>query len=299
MEIGKKLQVIYLPGTWGNTVRWMLDRFYKDSNFTHLDSPWDKDSRTHGFGQTQYNKKFFRGLPVTGSVFDPDPEADKILISFNPNDHVFIERCAFYRIPGMETEQNRHASLISSADPAFVKTQFNGATQSKSVAKELMKIRFYDIELHTWYNGMKDMMKLKEYYKFDINALSDYGKLITELSAISKRFDLHLDIDDAVIRNVVDVIKNQLVVLTKDRHKEILKAIRSGENLKCSECDIIEQAYIEVELEKQHGLIFPYGTNWFNDTSQINDFIQTYPKYLRDNDRKLPWHERVKIDKQN
>ena len=70
-------------------------------------------------------------------------------------------------------------------------------------------------------------MKVKEYYKFNINALSDYGKLTTELSAISKRFDLQLDIDDAVIRNVVDGIRNQLVVLTKDRYKEILKAKRA------------------------------------------------------------------------
>ena len=146
---------------------------------------------------------------------------------------------------------------------------------------------------------MNKMMQVKDYYQFDINALSDCNKLSYEFEQISKRFGLNLDIDSAVINNVVEGIKNEFVVLTKDRYKKILQAIKTSENLQCDTCDIVEQAYIEVQLEKEHGLIFPYGTNWFNDTAQINDFIQTYPKYLRDNDRKLPWHERVKIDKQN
>ena len=299
MEVGKKIQVIYLPGTWGNTVRWMLDRFYKDSNFSHVDSPWDKDMRTHGFKQTRYNKKFFKGLPIKGSVYDPDPESDKIIISYDPIDYMFVERCKFYRIPSMDTEQNRYQSLISLADPDFIKKQFNGPTHSKSVAKELLKIHFYDIELHKWYNEMNKMMQVKEYYQFDINALSDYNKLAYEFEQISKRFGLNLDIDSSVINNVVEGIKNEFVVLTKDRYKKILQAVKAGENLECNTCDIVEQAYIEVELEKEHGLIFPYGTNWFNDTAQINDFLQTYPDYLRKHDKKLPWHERVKIDKQN
>ena len=43
------IQVIYAPGTFGNCVRWMFDRFTKGTNFKGIDSPWDKDHRAHGF----------------------------------------------------------------------------------------------------------------------------------------------------------------------------------------------------------------------------------------------------------
>ena len=52
------IQVIYAPGTFGNCVRWMFDRFTKGSNFEGIDSPWDKDHRAHGFDDVDFNIKF-------------------------------------------------------------------------------------------------------------------------------------------------------------------------------------------------------------------------------------------------
>ena len=292
------IQVIYAPGTWGNCVRWMLDRFYEGTNFKGIDSPWDKDNRAHGFGQSEYNPKFKRAHQQICDAFVIDPDADKLVISFDPTEHMFIERCKFYRNPGMETEQNRYKMLISQADPAFIQKQFNGATHSKSVAKELMKIQFYDIGKHEWYNAMKEIKQIKEHYKLDINALFDIEKLSAHFENISIYYNLNLKIDDNVIVKVVEQIKNNFVVKTKDRYKMVLKAIKTGENLSCADLDILEQAYIEVTLEKEHGVIFPYGTTWFLDTDQINDYILTYPKYLKQMDQnKLPWHERGNIDK--
>ena len=54
MEIGKKLQVIYFPGTWGNTVRWMLDRFYKDSK--KVDNQKVKDFFNYQFTYPTYKE---------------------------------------------------------------------------------------------------------------------------------------------------------------------------------------------------------------------------------------------------
>ncbi len=297
MEIEKQIQVIYACGTWGHAVRWMLDRFYKGTNFKDIDSPWDKDGRAHGFKGSDYNKKFKRGHQLAGRDDSPDPDADRIVISFDPVEHMFIERCCFYRNPGMEVEQDRYKVLISLADPAFIQEQFNGATQSKSVAKELMKIQFYDIALHEWYNTIKEMAQVKEYYQFDINSLFNEKKLAEEFFNISKRFNLNLNINDDVIKNVVEHVQNSFVVQTKDRYKIILDAVKTGKNLQCADLDIMEQAYIEMKLEQEHGVIFPYGTNWFTDTAQINDYILTYPKYLKRIDTKLPWHDRGKIDK--
>jgi hypothetical protein len=84
-------------------------------------------------------------------------------------------------------------------------------------------------------------------------------------------------------------------VVTKDRAHQVLDAIESKNNMECNELDIIEQAYIEAELEKIHDcVIFPYGVNWFKDTDQINEFIDTYPTYLKHMNPRLPWYNNIK-----
>lgn len=286
------IQVIYAPGTWGNCLRWMLDRFYNGTNFADIDSPWDENGRAHGFKEQDFNVKFRRGHQQVGRHDSPDPDADKIVISFDTMDQVFVERCGYYRNPGWDTEQDRYKMLISLADPTFVKECFNGATHSKSVAKELVKIKFYDIDLHEWYNAIEKMKQVKENYNFDLSSFFGEQTLANELASISERFKLDLDISDSVIHNVVSKIQNSFVVQTKDRHKTILEAIKNKKNVRCADIDILEQAYIEMTLEKTHGIIFPYGTNWFTDTAQINDYIITYPKYFKQMDKKLPWHKR-------
>ncbi len=99
----RQIQIIYAPGTWGNTLRWMLDRFTEGSQFKDLDSPWDKDGTAHGFDwDTDFNKKFKRGHQLDGRTDSPDPGANKVVISFEPKDLLFVERCGFYRNPGYE-----------------------------------------------------------------------------------------------------------------------------------------------------------------------------------------------------
>ena len=84
---------------------------------------------------------------------------------------------------------------------------------------------------------------------------------------------------------------------TSNQRSDGLQNTESGnkENIDCSQLDILEQAWIEVVLEKQHdSLIFPYGTNWFENTNQINEFIETYPSYLKHMNPRLPWYNGIK-----
>ena len=72
--------------------------------------------------------------------------------------------------------------------------------------------------------------------------------------------------------------------------KEVHKKLLTLENL-----DIIEQAWIETMLEKQYdNIIFPYGNNWFKNTKQIIDFLETYPTYLKHMNPRLPWYNNIK-----
>jgi hypothetical protein len=295
MEIRKTIQVIYTSGTFGNCVRWMFDRFTKGSKFVDVDSPWDNDDRVHGFNNADFNTKFKKSHQLNSLNGHPDPHADKVVISFDPKDLLFAERCGFYRNPGCENEKGQYNHIIDSADGSFVKETFGDVVGNKSVAKELIKIQFHDIGKHTWWNSMNEFLTNKSHHHFNLCSLWDHALLKDELTKVSDRYNLEFNIDEKVIHNVVEKIKKSYPVVTKDRAHQVLDAIESKNNMECNELDIIEQAYIEAELEKIHDcVIFPYGVNWFKDTDQINEFIDTYPTYLKHMNPRLPWYNNIK-----
>lgn len=296
MEIVKPIQIIYAPGTFGNCVRWMFDRFTPGSKFKDIHSPWDKDGRAHSFNDDDFNtEKFVKGHQVKGRVDSPRPNTNKVVLSFDPKDILFAVRCGYYRNPGWENEKDRWKNVIEQADASFVTKTFGGNVKSKSVAKELIKIQFHDMNNHKWWNTMNKFLSNKDHYHFNMYSLWNNELLINEFNKISEKYNLNLNIDSNVIDNVVQKIKNTHVVKTKDRANQILVAIDSKINLECKDLDIMEQAYVEAELEKVHdSVVFPYGSNWFNNTDQIIEFLSTYPTYLKHMNPRLSWYNNIK-----
>lgn len=289
------IQVIYAPGTFGNCVRWMFDRFTKGTSFKGMDSPWDTEDRAHGFDDASFNIKFKRGHQLDGRLDSPDLDSYKLVLCFEPKDLVFVERCGFYRNPGWENEKSRYKNIIDLADASFVKESFGSVSSSKSVAKELLKIQFHDMRKHLWWDSMKKFIADKNHHQFDLCSLWDHDRLKKELEKVSERYTLDFDIDEKVIHNVVEKIKKSYPVITRKRAHQVLDAISSNVNIDCNDLDIVEQAYIESQLEKIHDcVIFPYGSNWFNDTAQIRGFLDTYPAYLKHMNPRLPWYNNIK-----
>jgi|TARA_B100000902_G_scaffold198268_1_gene189191 hypothetical protein len=294
--IEKTIQVIYVPGTFGNCLRWLFYRFIKDSPFKDVDSPWDEDRRVHGFFDHEgHDGKFRRGHQINDGIHAADPDADKIVINFEFKDLLFVERCKFYRNPGWENDEKRFTNIINLGDATFVENTFGKVTSSKSVAKELLKIQFHNIGKHTWWNNAKKFLEDDNLHQFDFYSLWDHVKLTQELKKVSDRYNLDFVIDQKVIHNVVDEVKRCYPVITRNRANQVLDAIVSNTNIDCVDLDIYEQAFIETELEKIHdSLIFPYGSQWFKDTHQIIEFINTYPTYLRHMNPRLPWYNNMK-----
>jgi hypothetical protein len=273
----------------------MFDRFTKGSNFEGIDSPWDKDHRAHGFDDVDFNIKFKRGHQVDGRITSPDPSANKVVISFEPKDLLFVERCGFYRNPGNENEKDRYKNIIGLAVASFVKESFGSVASSRTVAKELLKIQFHDMGKHLYWNSMKKFIADKNHHQFDLCSLWDHDRLKNELTKVSERYTLDFDIDEKVIHNVVEKIKNSYPVMTRKRAHQVLDVIVSKSDIDCNDLDIVEQAYIESELEKIYDcVVFPYGSNWFNDTAQIKEFLDTYPTYLKHMNPRQPWYNNIK-----
>ena len=294
MISNKKIQVIYHPGMFGNLLRWLLDRFSTDCKFKHINDPWDNDNRVHG--QWERNPQFIRGHQTDDHNNSPDSEADKIVINFAQDQFLFAERCGLYRNPGCETEEGRYKMIIDNADVKLLDLfNIDKDKSCKAVAKELYKIQLHDHDNHIWWNNIFKFMSGSAHYQFTADAFWNKELFVQQLQNISDRFSLNLKIDETIIDSVVEKISDSYPVKTKDRAIDILQSIKNKESADCSELDILEQAWIEVILEKDYdSVLFPYGTNWFRNIDQINEFIDTYPSYLKHMNPRLPWYNGIK-----
>ena len=292
MNKHNKIQIFYHAGTFGNLLRWMLDRFSPLCKFKDQDDPWDSDNGVHG--EWDYQERFKRAhqvaIPYANAKIDPD--ADKIVISFRLDDLLFIERLNWYRVPGHKIANRGYQGFVKNFDQATLdRLSVSKDCDSEMVAKELFKMQLHDEFNHLLWNKIIGAMEDKNNHQFPIYCLWDEKSLAKELAIISEKYNLQLQLNKSIISNITANIGQHYVVKTKDRAKDVLNAITNKKELDCGNLDIFEQSFIEVILEKQNDkLMFAYGTNWFNNTKQIIEYMDTYPKYLKESNVRLPWY---------
>ena len=306
----EKIQIVYHGGMFGNLFRFLLDRSLPDSKlkilkiidiFTEKNNllqqfEWsDKFSNSHQLLFKDYPHLLKRYPELKKDTRQIDPEAEKILITFDKTDEIFAHRCGYYRNPLLlNNVKNKIEEIVLLAEQKFVIESFNSTDSSEMVAKEIKKIEFH-VDENIWMKEYQSIEQDTSIYQFNIRHLFNYDALEEELYKISEYFNLKLEIDNGFLKNIVDKIITIEPVSTMDRCNQVLEAINNKKDITCEGLDIIEQAWIEVLLEKKHNLLlFPFGTNWFKNTSQINEFIDRYPSYLKHMNPRLPWYNNIK-----
>lgn len=304
-----KIQILYHGGMFGNLFRFLLDRSLPDSklktrtdiftkeNNLHQTFEWsDKFSNSHQLSYKDYPHLLERYPElIKKDTKQPDSTAEKILITFDDVDEIFAHRCGYYRNPlFLNDSKSKIEEIILLANQKFVIESFNNAKPSEMVAKEIKKIEFH-ANKNLWLKEYQKFKQSSSIYQFNIRYLFNDDILVEELYKISKYFNLKLEIDENFLKNIVNKIINIEPVPTINRCNQVLEAVNNKKNIPCEDLDILEQAWIEVLLEKKHdSLLFPFGTNWFSTTNQINEFIDRYPSYLKHMNPRLPWYNDIK-----
>lgn len=288
MEQVTPITLVYSPGTWGNCLRWLLDKFSGNPNFKDMQDPWDNNDRVHGFNN-KFSDRFSRAHQDLYSGLKQDPKSNQIIIEYAPTQLLFVERLAYHRVN--DKPSDKVESLIKHFPKDFLHESFGARYLNKSVAKELCKMQFHNESKHPWWNRMMTIMSDPDKCKFHIEAFWNKDTMIEELTKISQYYGLNLTIEHDVVDRVTAHIGKNHVVTTRTRAHDVIDAVKDNTSIDCNDLDIIEQAYIEVVLEKQNDcILFPFGTNWFSNTSQISDFITCFPRYLKHMNPRLPWY---------
>jgi len=279
--VERSIQLVYFPGTFGNCLQWCVEKFLPGSAITD-DYPWDKEGRVHQ-EDWPYQKIFQSVHQIhTPGATEYDDSKPTVVITFEEKHLLLAERLYYHRVLLEDKER-----FLKYRDHAWLKETFGSDYKSSdAVIKELYKLFFYQ-KKNSWWDNMKAHISNKKNFQFPLYALLDTDDLAYHLNALSDKFNLDLQIDRIILRSIVDHVNNVKQILTMNRAEKILDALKNDNDTDCAGLDLLEQAWIETRLETQQ-LVFPYGTQWFKNTGQIKDFINTRPNYLRHN-HNLPW----------
>lgn len=278
--------IVYHPGTFGNLLCFILDKFSGNEKFKKIQDPFDSDRRLHSING--YSGKF---IPIHPDRSD-SIKNKKISITYKETQSLLIDRCEFYRNIGKEDSNKRYQSIIEE-NKQLVSEYFNlkESAEKKIVVKELLKLRYKNKKTSNFVNYSANLFDNKNNYMFPIECLINPTLFLDHLKEISQYTKIKFNIDIEYINFICDKISNISPMSTFDRANKIIDSIYSNHDLDCTDLDIVEQAWIENILEVKHkGLFFPYGMPFFSNTKEIKNIISTLPSYYKTQRIMLPVH---------
>ena len=113
-------------------------------------------------------------------------------------------------------------------------------------------------------------------------------KLKRELQKLDNAFGLDLDFADFEHIHEQFLTRNA-ILKTHGNVDLVLDAVKEKKSISIPPLDVIQQAYVYAQLEKQHDFItMPMTNSFFDDTKEITDYIRLYPQHYKAMNPNLP-----------
>ena len=286
-------------GCHGNYLRYLIDRFSKKTpSITEL--PFNELGNSH------------KDISYSGfSIFVDSGEHNNYKNLKNKNiikityqhDILYYERVAMTRAG----DANRDINNIHT-DMSFLKNynkefydkiyklfSIENDTVPKWLLRDAYKLGFLD-----WNNQgsvvsskqdikwIKDNLENNNVYFLNVNAFFSTKTLKNELQQLSKEFELDLVLED--LNEIhLEFLKSNKILQAHKYTDIVLDAVKDQKNIEIPTLDIIQQAYVYAELEKNHDFIsMPLVDNFFKTTAEIIDYINLYPRHYKAMNPNLP-----------
>jgi len=225
----------------------------------------------------------------------------KILYS---NDILYYERVAMARAGDANRDiHNVHKdiSFLKSYNKAFYNKIHNMySITSDSVPKWLLRDA-YKLGFLDWHNqgsvitAEQDTRWMEENLARDniihytqVDVFFTLEKLKSELQKLDDAFGLDLSFDN--LEHIHEQFLSRNTIFQTHRNTAlVLDAVSENKDIPIPPLDIIQQAYVYAQLEKQHDFItMPISESFFTSTREILDYVNLYPQHYKAMNPNLP-----------
>ena len=230
-----------------------------------------------------------------------DTNIVKILWS---NDVLYYERVAMNRASDANRDihnLHRDISFLKSYNKGFYdKIRNLYSIENDSVPKWLLRDAF-KMGFLDWNNqgsvlGLKqdirwiedNMEKHNRVHYTQVDVFFTVEKLKRELQELDRAFDLDLKFDE--LESIHKEFLSRNKILQSHGNTEIvLDAVKKNKDISVPALDIIQQAYVYAQLEKQYDFVtMPMTEDYFKTTKEITDYLKLYPQHYKAMNPNLP-----------
>jgi len=294
------IYVFNSAGCHGHYLTYLIDRL---SNRTPKieQLPFNNIGNSHNSVNYSGFVKFIDSLEHEENKSLKDTNIIKILYS---NDILYYERVAMARAGDTDRDiDNIHGdiSFLKSYNKEFYNKIYTlYSVENDSVPKWLLRDA-YKLGFLDWHKQGSVVTSKQDIKWAEDNLVEDntvhytqvgiflaHGKLKRELQELDSAFGLELSFKNFDSIHEEFLSKNK-ILQTHGNTKLVLDAVKENRDIPVPPLDIIQQAYVYAELEKQFDFItMPMTESFFATTKEITDYVNLYPHHYKAMNPNLP-----------
>lgn len=233
-------------------------------------------------------------------------QEEKVVAIIFPKDLLYYERVLLNR--ALDTGTDLHSlhlqmNFIKWLNPGFyenIKNLYGYNQDTDNVPKwalrDAYKIGFLDpirLGAKTVSDRHLDMLKSEPICSNDVkflevNCFFSSQKLKDALQVLDKQFGMDLDFTELEqVHN--EFLSRNSILQTAPYTDKVLDAVRKKINIQIPNLDVIQQAFVYAEIERQNDFVtMPLTDTFFSNTGEIIDYIEHYPSHYKAMNPNLP-----------
>ena len=165
------------------------------------------------------------------------------------------------------------------------------STCPKMIIRDFLKLSFQNLQNNQSLNASKSILENahKNTVCINLSEIWDTEQFMRKMREASDKFKLDLEISDDAYNLHKEFLEKRFLHKTFTRVYEVIDSIKNEKYFDCADLDIVEQAYLANWIEKNYDFVqMPITNNFFNDTSEILEYVKLYPNHYKAMNPNLP-----------
>jgi len=296
------LNIIFAGGTFGNFLKFFLDKFSKltpdiqGDPFGNLGTSHKKiDENNYSHQIQRYHSTF---------INDNKGEENLNVCQILPNtdmDYLYLKTSQWFRIEDRQFLPDHlwQKKIKKINDLAFnepVKNILNLYLLKdmehipKFIVRDWYKLEFLqDHKKHynyLWFKKFRehDFFSKQKTYHFALESFFDFDTFIKNTKILDRQYDLQIDFDRiSEMKYLFDKGYKLDILRQKVNHtKKIIERLSTNENISIEALDVSMEGFIYAHIEKKYTDIqMPLTNDFFKSTKDIKEFIKCFPNWYK------------------
>jgi len=304
----KLLNIVFAGGTFGNFLKWFLDKFSKKTPEISL-TPFNDIGTSHSLSKVSYSGLIQR---YHASFINDNKDETQLpiclILPSTKKHYLYLKKAQWFRVGDKKiSPDDLWSKPIGDLKDSGLKSQVENIIKlhniketayftwiPKFVVRDWYKLEFLqpleDTYVYKWFQKLKNhsFFENQNIYFLDLETFFSWESFLSELKKLDYHFGIDIDFDRQ--NEMKDIFDKGLGLDSIRQDANLVTNILDNQSDASLEgLDVSMQAYIYAEIEKQHpGIMAPLTNRFFRDGDEIRQFIEYYPNWYRQKNPNLP-----------